>query len=135
MFKFLGTWHGTLDPYSAPHYEDADSFLHTIRIVIKPNRVAQVFTLENGKRDELKQDTFAVEHYGPHAIVVSTTSGKDSDGTWVESYVFTLDHLTPDELVVYSTRIVNNLDMRPGQPHRQFAFGHTGILHLLTDDY
>ncbi len=133
MFQFIGSWQGTLGGYSAPHFEDGASSPLTVKIIIKPKRVAQVFTLASGKWEELKPNTFAVEHYGPHAIVVSTTSGKDSDGTWVETYVFTLASTSPGQLVAYALRTVNNLDMVPGHPHRQFAFGNSGVMHLIAD--
>ena len=38
-------------------------------------------------------------------------SGRDSDGTWVESWVLVLTPVTSEKLLVAWTRVVNNIDM------------------------
>lgn len=132
MFQFVGTWEGTLDGYNGPHFIDGVGFPMKFRIVVTPTEVS-VFNLVKGEWHEMKPGAFHGNYFGPHAIISSSTSGQDDDGTWVESSTFTLAHTDTDTVIAYWQRTVNNLDIPPDQQYYQFAWGNSGVMRRARD--
>ena len=132
MFQFIGTWEGKLDGYNAPHFIDGAGFPMTFRIVITPDSV-RVLQSQKGEWKEMKPGFFRLNQWGSQAIVSSITSGRDDEGTWVESSSFTLMHHNPDTLIAYWLRRVNNLDIPADRPYYHFAWGNSGEMHRVPD--
>ena len=126
-FQFTGTWEGTLHGYDAPHYVDSAGFPMRFRFVISRWDV-HVYNMVKGSWHEMKRGDFRMRNVGPHALIYSTTSGRDQDGVWVESSTFTLAHTSPQEIVVYWQRTVNNLDVPSTNQWYQFAWGYAGTV-------
>ncbi|MGZ5106019.1 MAG: hypothetical protein ACXWHB_15935 [Usitatibacter sp.] len=52
---------------------------------------------------------------------MSMDSGKDEDGTWVETWTFAMSLTDPDHMLVHWTRIVNNLDLPRAKKGSKFS--------------
>ncbi|MCW0424761.1 hypothetical protein [Xanthomonas sacchari] len=126
-FDFQGSWEGVLDGFDAPHYVDSAGFPMRFRFVVSRWHV-RVYTLVSGAWREMKPGQFRMRNSGPHALIYSTTSGRDEDGVWVESSSFTLARTSNDEMIVYWQRTVNNLDVPPTDQWHQFAWGYSGTM-------
>lgn len=113
VFTYEGTWEGVLERSRVPDQYRVESSLNphfAVRIVVHDGK-AHVFYNKNDAWLEVKAGSFALLQRSTNAVLVSITSGVDTDGTWVESWVFTLAPLAPDELRGYFQRLVNNADM------------------------
>jgi hypothetical protein len=137
MFQFAGTWQGKIEFFDAPRFApSAKGTSMDIRFVIDMPSV-RVFARPVSNRaaawSEVKPGFFGAQAWGPQAVISSLTSGKDSDGLWVESISFTLVHDSPMTLVVYYVRAVNNLDLPVANPDAHFAWGGSGQFQRIDD--
>jgi hypothetical protein len=113
IFTYEGTWEGVLDRSRVPDQYRAESSLNpnfAVRIVVHDGK-AHVFYNKNDSWLEVKAGSFTLLQRSTNAVLVSITTGVDADGTWVESWVFTLAPLAPNELRGYFQRLVNNANM------------------------
>jgi hypothetical protein len=133
MFQFAGTWEGTLKRYSAEGFIDGAGQSVALRVKIASNGDAQVYYLADGAWLEAKPGTFHAISWATQAIVTSADTGTDKDGTWVESWTFTLVRVDASTVQTYVLRAVNNLDMPLSNQHHHFAWGFSGVLRKVSD--
>ena len=104
-----GTWEGSLGPAQGPGLTPLTKPM-VVRIVISGTK-GQVFIRRNGgAMDEVKPGAFRIMRLKSNAIVAAIDSGKDKDGTWVESWDFAVTLKDPTTLIADWYRIVNNVD-------------------------
>jgi hypothetical protein len=132
MFRFDGGWEGTLAGHGGPDLVDGAGMQRAFRIEVGAGQ-ARVFQQLRGQWSEMKPGTFAVSAWGSQAVVYSLTSGQDDDGTWVEGSSFTLVRTSPDAVVAYWLRTVNNLDLPPQHPDHHFAWEFSGEMRKAGD--
>lgn len=126
-FDFQGTWEGSLDGFNAPNYVDSAGFPMRFRFAVSRWHV-RVYNMVKGSWQEMKPGQFRMRNAGPHALIYSTSSGRDEAGVWVESSSFTMARTSKDEMSVYWQRTVNNLDVAPTDEWYQFAWGYSGTM-------
>ena len=75
---------------------------------------------------EVKRGEFRVFPYMTNAVVFASDSGNDEEGTWVETWNFTLTLKDSNAMLADYSRIVNNLALPLSSDHSKFgvqAFG------------
>ncbi|WP_139236769.1 hypothetical protein [Rugamonas rubra] len=89
---------------------------------------AQVFAKNtiSGVWEEAMPQLFRVSRTGSNAVLQATDSGKDEDGTWVETWIFVLTNRSTEELQVEFVRMVNNIDLPISVPGKVFSYGGSG---------
>ncbi len=130
MFQFIGTWEGPIEGFDAPRFVDGAGHSPIFRFVITTTGVA-VFTFARGTWNEIKAGLFRIHSWGSQALVYSITSGRDAQGTWIESSSFILMHDTPTTLIAYWVRAVNNLDLPVDHPDHHWTRGGSGQLRRM----
>jgi len=127
-----GTWEGSLTVVAVPTTVGARPY--TVRIVIDGTN-AHVFAHDTpggpfaaGSFQEVKPGKFHVARLGPNAIVASMDSGRDAEGTWVETWSFVVTLKQRDRLITNLYRVVNNVDMPPGANQSKFTEAEAGEL-------
>ncbi|RDI97437.1 hypothetical protein DVT68_16970 [Dyella solisilvae] len=139
MFQFPGVWEGRIELFDAPRFANGAGHTINVRFVIDANGAhvftGEVGTLHNPDFDwrEVKPGQFDLVQNGAQAVVTATTTGHDKDGLWVESSTYTLVHDSPNTLVVYWVRAVNNLDLPADNPDHHFAWGGSGRFHRVDE--
>lgn len=119
-----GTWDGTLS--AVDRSQQIASY--GVRIVIAGAN-AHVFTLyANGIFQEVKPGKFHVSRLGPNGIVAAIDSGQDNEGTWVETWNYTVTLKQKDTLIVNFCGTVNNVDLPLTSDHSKFAEVDAGEL-------
>ena len=125
-----GTWEGTLSWASGPGlapYEGDRRQKWSWRIRIS-GRDAQVFFVSGGNAEESKPGEYQVVRLRTNAVVVSVDSGKDDDGTWVETSSFTLTQKDRNTVIAVWTRQVNNNNVPLSNEHSKFTVVAVGEL-------
>jgi predicted 3-demethylubiquinone-9 3-methyltransferase (glyoxalase superfamily) len=123
--SYDGKWSGTVnclhDPGLWPEDECAVRFI----LDIQGNRIKidQVIRSKKGKETKSAIDTekFVVARFATNAVAISMDSGKDEDGTWVETWSFAMTLTDQDHMLVHWTRIVNNIDMPLAKKGSKFS--------------
>lgn len=137
MFQFAGTWQGKIEFFDAPRFEPSPKgAAMDVRFVIHLPSVrvfARPVSNKTAPWGEVKSGYFGGQVWGSQAVFSSVTSGKDSDGLWVESISFNLVHDSPMTLVVYYVRAVNNLDLPVANSDAHFAWGGSGQFQRMDD--
>ncbi|HVI26002.1 MAG TPA: hypothetical protein VM576_07420 [Xanthomonadaceae bacterium] len=132
MFRFDGAWEGVLTGHGGPDLVDGAGMQRAFRIEVGAGQ-ARVFQQLRGQWSEMKPGTFTVSAWGSQAVLYSLTSGQDEDGTWVEGSSFTLVRTSPDAVVAYWLRTVNNLDLPQEHPDHHFAWEFSGEMRKAAD--
>lgn len=125
-----GDWEGSLT-FQEGALSVKDPAFRTLqyRLVLGASE-ARVFTKNtvSGIWEEAMPQHFRVSRTGSNAVLQASDSGKDEDGTWVETWVFVLTNRTTDELQVEFVRMVNNVDLPISVPGKVFSYGGNGKL-------
>lgn len=131
MFQFVGAWEGSLEGHSGPNLVAGAGVKRAFRIVIGAQQV-HVFQRLDGQWSEMKPGTFIIYNWGSQAVIYSLTSGKDSDGTWVEGSSFILVHHSSTSVIAYWLRTVNNLNLPSDNPDFHFGWEFSGEMHKVN---
>ena len=126
-----GTWEGAL-PIDA---RSDDSVVHDeviLRLALTGDQ-PKVYLKERGTWMEVKPGAFAVRCLGPSAVVHAIDSGRDSDGTWVESWVLAVTVRDPKDLLARWIRMVNNVDLPLTNRSSKFGYQGAGILRRVEE--
>lgn len=114
--KLDGKWEGKLSVAAnsfAPAAEELSK--GAIRLVISP-KVIQVFL--NGV--EVKPKLFKMQSHMTNAVIFAINSGRDTDGTWVETWAFSVTLKDNDNLIVNYSHLVNNRDVPANKEGSKF---------------
>ncbi len=124
-----GTWEGSLAVIGAPGFK-APGPPYVIRIVIA-GTAAHVFGRyrSGDPYQEVKPGAFHVSRLGPNGVVVAMDSGNDNEGTWVETWNFTVTLKQRDTLIAVFCRTVNNLNLPLSVDHSKFTETQAGELN------
>lgn len=95
---------------------------------------ASVWIAMQGQWREAKSGTFHLNAHKSNAVIFSNDSGTDTDGAWVESWVFVVTLSDNDELLVEWSRVVNNLDMPKSVKGSKFTVHGSGTVRRLYQD-
>jgi hypothetical protein len=120
-----GTWEGDLQTVDLDGSGKTTSFPR--RIVIQ-DRQAHVFYKSDGNWREVKPGKFRVERHLTNAIILAIDSGKDNEGTWVESWAFAVTQKDRNTIITNFMRQVNNINLPLSVAHSKFSSAATGEL-------
>ena len=123
-----GAWEGALDYIHGPGLLQRKYPPQTWRIALD-NNTAHMFIIRDGKLQEVHPGKFKVERLRTNVIVYGVTSGRDSDGEWIESSSFILLQTGPDTLGVTSAGAVNNANLPLDRDISKFFSVQTGVFH------
>ena len=125
--QLQGQWQGTLRRAKLP--EAGQNFDWSsparIRIDITAANIS-VYVWNDEKWREIKPRTFGVTFFDTNAVITSITSGRDEDGTWVETWSFALSVIDSHRVHASFQRQVNNKDLKRDDPNAawgEIAFG------------
>ncbi len=123
-----GTWEGSLAVIGPPGFK-APGPAYIIRIVVA-GTTAHVFgRYRSGDPfQEVKPGAFRVSRLGPSGIVVAMDTGNDNEGTWVETWNFTVTLKQRNTLIAVFCRTVNNLNLPLSVDHSKFIETQAGEL-------
>jgi len=133
-FQFIGTWEGSLEGNNGSHFSNSVGRQLKVRIVIIAQNDVSVFFLEEDKWVEINHGLFKIAQWGPHALLVSISSGDDQDGTWVESFSSTLAYIDDNTIVAYWLRTVSNISLPTTDKNYQWARSFSGALNRVSKD-
>jgi hypothetical protein len=121
--KLTGNWDGVLSEKRTP----TEAF--GIRLTLNKAGI-NVFHQNSvtGAWSEAMPGLFHMSQQGGNAVLHATDSGRDADGTWVETWVLVLTCRSDDELLVEWVRMVNNVDLPATKSGKTFSYGATGTL-------
>lgn len=126
---YEGTWEGTLTGSTVPDGDEGLTLKNSphLRLQIGKGNVS-VYTSSTGKSDwrEIKPGKFQFTILDTNAVLFSISSGRDDDGTWVETWSFAITVVDATHLHVLWQRQVRNKDMDLSKPDAVFgivAFG------------
>jgi len=123
-----GIWEGTLNVVKAPgwSYSQTNPTRET-RLVIRGNS-AQAFQFQQGKILEIKPGKFKIERLETNAIIFAINSGSDSDGKWVQNWLYAVTEKDRDTLIVNLYAMANNLAMPLSNSSSKWSMAATGEL-------
>ncbi|HEV2737820.1 MAG TPA: hypothetical protein VGU66_04490 [Candidatus Elarobacter sp.] len=123
-----GTWEGNLVVVALPN-ATGPPHPFTIRIVIDGAN-ARVFThaTSGGPFHEVKPGVFRVARLGPNGVIIAMEQGQDDEGTWVETWTYTVTLKQPDTLIANFYRVVNNVNLPLTVDHSKFSEAQAGEL-------
>ena len=125
-----GSWEGELTFLQGATLHQTQAKTGRYRITIQGTSVRVYFILSDDVR-ESKSGKFHMEYLMTNAVIFATDSGKDNEGTWVETWVFSLTEKDKDTLLVNFSRMVNNIDLPLTSDHSKVALEATGELKRL----
>lgn len=123
--SYEGKWSGVVkclyDPGLWP--EDECDVKFTFDIYGNSIFVEQIIRNKNGKESKstVYPGEFRFLRLATNAIAIAMRTGNDEDGTWVESWSFSMTLADPNHMIVHWTRIVNNVDMPVGKKGSKFS--------------
>jgi hypothetical protein len=113
--SYDGSWSGTIKCLFDPGLWPEDECDIGLTFEIKGNALFVRQTVRSKKGEETKSDInpgqFRLFKLGTNAVGISLGTGRDEDGTWVETWSFAMTLKDPDHMIVHWTRVVNNIDM------------------------
>lgn len=89
---------------------------------------AHIFYKSKGEVGELDDRKVEIARVGSNAVIISIASGRDDDGTWVETWVFAVTLKDRNTLIAHFTRMVNNNDLPLSVAHSKFSRAAVGEL-------
>jgi len=126
-----GAWEGTM---TVVHDEPATATGDSVRMRLQfDGDQTRVFINRSGAPfREVKPGQFRTTRVGPSAVITAVDTGVDNEGTWVESWSFSVTLLSADTLMTRFTRIVNNVNLPSDSDHGKFAYVSVGTLHRIA---
>ena len=95
------------------------------KITIK-NQQVYVFSGSEKEPKEIKPGQFQIKRHLTNAVIFAINSGNDNEGRWVETWVLAITQKNQSTLIANFVRVVNNLDLPPGNDHGQFSLAYAG---------
>jgi TonB family protein len=129
--SFDGSWEGDLTFLQGATLSQKESTTARYRITIQDTDV-HVYSLRSDGLKEIKPGKFHIEHVMTNAVLYAMDSGRDEEGTWVETWVFALTQKDADNLLANFSRLVNNVDLPLTNDHSKFAKEVTGELRRVA---
>jgi hypothetical protein len=120
-----GQWDGALSYVDGPGLSKINTPSILMRLIIS-GASARVYYFKDKAAKEVKPGAFRVQRYMSNAVVVAMDSGQDDDGTWVETWSFTVTWKDRDTLIVNWFRVVNNINLPPNADSSKFSVGAVG---------
>jgi TonB family protein len=124
-----GTWEGDLTFLQGATLSPKGVAMARYRITIQGSSV-QVYVVQPQGVKEIKPGAFHIEHLLTNAVIYATQSGKDHEGTWVETWVFAVTREDGTTLLTNFGRVVNNIDLPLSHDDSKFAKAAAGELKL-----
>jgi TonB family protein len=122
-----GTWEGDLMFLQGATLSQKEPVTVRYRLTVQ-GPIVHVYVVRPQDVKEIKPGKFHIDLFMTNAIIYATESGKDHEGTWVETWVFTLTQFDRDTLLTNFSRVVNNLDLPLTSDHSKFAKEAAGKL-------
>jgi len=123
-----GSWEGTLTNVQGPGwFFPATQPTKKVKLVIQGNS-AQAFQVRDDKFVEIKPGKFKVERVKTNAIVFAVDTGSDSDGTWVQNWLYAVTEKDRGTLIVNFYAMANNLNMPLSNSSSKWTTAATGEL-------
>jgi hypothetical protein len=91
-----------------------------------------VYIVEPQEVREIKRGAFHIERLLSNAIIYAIESGKDDDGTWVETLVITVTRENATTLLANLARQVNNIDLPQSTEDSKFTKEAAGELQFIA---
>lgn len=120
-----GTWEGDLTRLDADPEKRVAGWQ---RIVIQDYQAHVYYRDKEGKIVEVKPGKFQVQKLISNAIIAAIDTATDSDGRWVETWVFAATQKDAKTLIVNFTRQVNNVNLPLDKQYSKFAYFREGEL-------
>jgi hypothetical protein len=89
-----------------------------------------VYTVQPQGAREVKPGAFHIVRLMTNAVIYAVDSGRDDEGTWVETWVFTVTQENGTTLLTNFARQVNNVDLPLSRDHSKFTKEAAGELQL-----
>ena len=89
---------------------------------------------KNGIWKEFMPGLFKISYRTSDAIIQASNSGRDEDGTWVESWVLIVPKNSKKDLQIQWVRFVNNLDLPNTDKRKTFSYNGIGSLKKFPID-
>lgn len=125
-----GAWEGDLTFLQGATLSQKEPVTARYRITIQGSAV-RVYMVRPKDVKEVKPGLFHIERLLTNAIIYAIQSGEDSEGTWVETWVFAVTKQNETTLLTNFSRIVNNVDLPLSNDHSKFAKQAAGELKLI----
>jgi len=123
--SYDGKWAGTIKCLYDPGLWPGDECDIGLVFEIKGSVVQVQQTVRSKKGEETKSNInpgrFRLFKLATNAVAISLGTGKDEDGTWVETWSFAMTLKDSNHMIVHWTRIVNNVDMPIGKKGSKFS--------------
>jgi len=123
--SYDGKWVGMIKCLYDPGLWPEDECDIGLVFEIKGNVVQVQQTVRSKKGEEITSEInpgqFRLFTLATNAVAISLGTGKDEDGTWVETWSFAMTLKDPNHMIVHWTRIVNNVDMPVGTKGSKFS--------------
>ena len=120
-----GRWTGTVNCLYDPGLWPEDECGVGFTFDIQGPRISVEQVVKSKKGEETKSSInpgkFILTRLATNAVAISINTGKDEDGTWVETWSFVMTLTDPDRVLVHWTRVVNNLDMPRAKKGSKFS--------------
>lgn len=128
-----GTWEGDLIFLQGATLDQKGPVTVRYRLTIQ-GPIVHVYIVRPQDVREIKPFKFHMDFLMTNAVVYETDSGHDDEGTWVETWAFTLTQIDKDTVLTNFSRMVNNLDLPLSSDHSKFAREAVGKLRRISDD-
>ena len=125
-----GTWEGDLAFLQGATLSQKEPATGRYRITIQGSAV-HVYMVRPQDLREVKPGLFHIERLMTNAVISASQSGQDNEGTWVETWVFTVTQENGTTLLTNFARVVNNIDLPLSNDHSKFAKEAAGELKLI----
>ena len=123
-----GQWEGTLTNVQGPGwFFSATQPTKWVKLVIEGN-AARAYYMRDDKVVEIKPGKFKVERLKTNAIVFAVDTGADSDGQWVQNWLYAVTEKDRDTLIVNFYAMANNLNTPLSSSSSKWTSAATGEL-------
>jgi len=123
--SYDGEWSGSIKCLYDPGLWPEDECDIGLVFKIKGSVIQVQQIIRSKKGEETKSDInpgqFLLLKLATNAVAISLGTGKDEDGTWVETWSFAMTLKDPNHMIIHWSRIVNNLDMPVGKKASKFS--------------
>jgi hypothetical protein len=123
-----GTWEGSLNYVQGPGLAVSKTTTSKWTKLIIAENSARAFYMKDNNIIEIKPGKFKIERAMTNAIVFAVDTGKDSDGTWVQNWLYALTEKDHDTLIVNHLAMANNLNVPLSNSSSKWSSAATGEL-------